>query len=86
MVDKINHGPVIRLVQRHCVTNYLQHGCVDGSKVTYLDYTNQSLEPRRIDVPEDEISQLIKTSPSGSTRHILLRIFRPESLYSLERS
>ncbi|KAH7210757.1 uncharacterized protein BKA55DRAFT_546834 [Fusarium redolens] len=83
MVDKINHGPVIRLVQRHCVTNYLQHGCVDGSKVTYLDYTNQSLEPRRIDVPEDEISQLIKTSPSGSTRLVFVENNSPGILILL---
>ncbi|KAI7762894.1 hypothetical protein LZL87_008335 [Fusarium oxysporum] len=59
------------------LSNYLQHDCVGESKVTYLDYTNQSLEPRRIDVPEDEIPQLLKTSPSVSTRFIFVENVSP---------
>ncbi|KNB17289.1 hypothetical protein FOXG_15377 [Fusarium oxysporum f. sp. lycopersici 4287] len=59
------------------LSNYLQHECVGESKVTYLDYTNQSLEPRRIDVPEDEISQLLNMSPSVSTRFVFVENISP---------
>ncbi|ENH63855.1 hypothetical protein FOC1_g10007996 [Fusarium oxysporum f. sp. cubense race 1] len=59
------------------LSNYLQHECVGKSKVTYLDYTNQSLEPRRIDVPEDEISQLLNMSPSVSTRFVFVENISP---------
>ncbi|KAH7209892.1 hypothetical protein DER44DRAFT_883794 [Fusarium oxysporum] len=59
------------------LSNYLQHECVGESKVTYLDYTNQSLEPRRIDVPEDEISQLLIMSPSVSTRFVFVENISP---------
>ncbi|KAF5608220.1 zinc transport [Fusarium subglutinans] len=59
------------------LSNYLQHGYAGQSKITYLDYTNQSLEPRRIDVPEREISQLLKTSPPVSTRFIFVENVSP---------
>ncbi|PCD37258.1 hypothetical protein AU210_005761 [Fusarium oxysporum f. sp. radicis-cucumerinum] len=59
------------------LSNYLQHECVGESKVTYLDYTNQSLEPRRIDVPEDELSRLLNMSPSVSTRFVFVENISP---------
>ncbi|KAF5986326.1 zinc transport [Fusarium coicis] len=59
------------------LSNYLQHDCVGQSKVTCLDYTNQPFEPRPINVPEREIPQLLKPSPSVSTRFIFVENVSP---------
>ncbi|SCV27195.1 uncharacterized protein FFB14_01433 [Fusarium fujikuroi] len=59
------------------LSNYLEIECVGQSKITYLDYSNQSLEPRRIDVCEDKISQLLKISPSVLTRFIFVENVSP---------
>ncbi|CVK99025.1 uncharacterized protein FPRN_03884 [Fusarium proliferatum] len=59
------------------LSNYLKIECVGQSKVTYLDYSNQSLEPRRIDVCEDKIAQLLKISASVLTRFIFVENVSP---------
>lgn len=65
------------------LSNYLEHECVRQSRVTYLDYGYQSLEPRRIDIPEDKISQLLKISPSVSTRFIFVENVSPRAIILL---
>lgn len=59
------------------LSNYLQHDCVGQSKVTYLDYTHQSSEPRRINVPNDEILQLLQPAPLVLARFIFVENISP---------
>ncbi|KAF5590855.1 zinc transport [Fusarium pseudoanthophilum] len=59
------------------LSNYLQHDCVGESKVSYLDYTDQSLQPRRVDVPNDKIPQLLKPATSISTRFVFVENISP---------
>ncbi|KAF5618607.1 hypothetical protein F52700_12127 [Fusarium sp. NRRL 52700] len=56
---------------------------VGKSKITYLDYTSHSLQPRRIHVPEDKISELLKTSPSVPTRLIFVEDVSPDLIILL---
>ncbi|KAI1029506.1 hypothetical protein LB504_010789 [Fusarium proliferatum] len=45
--------------------------------ITYLDYTTTASEPERIDVPENELFQLVKTAPPGSTRFVFVESISP---------
>ncbi|KAG5812112.1 hypothetical protein H9Q74_004394 [Fusarium xylarioides] len=65
------------------LSDYLQHECLGKSKITYLDYTTAASEPERIDVPENMLSQLTKTAPSGSTRFIFVENISPGIIISL---
>ncbi|EWG54498.1 hypothetical protein FVEG_12708 [Fusarium verticillioides 7600] len=65
------------------LSDYLQHECLGESKITYLDYTTTASAPERIDVPENKLSQLIKTAPSGSTRFVFVENISPGIIISL---
>lgn len=56
---------------------YLQHESLGKSQITYLDYITTASEPERIDVPENELSKLVKTAPPGSTRFVFVESISP---------
>ncbi|PNP86446.1 hypothetical protein FNYG_00148 [Fusarium nygamai] len=59
------------------LSDYLQHECLGKSKITYLDYTTTASEPTRTDVLENNLSELTKTAPSGSTRFVFVENISP---------